>query len=157
MQSAEFVVKKHRQSLSHSTKNAPAQTPRRSMRRWLAAGALFLIAGGAAYLATSWLLRTTLPDDIVGEWRIEGGEMNGSRVSYARDGTFKTLVTVEGKEVEVKATVQKDGDTLRYTIVFPDTGKVMTRTQTIKSLTASEIIVEENRQQSRLVRIGGAR
>jgi uncharacterized protein (TIGR03066 family) len=126
-------------------------------RTWLVTGALFLVAGAVAYFALGWFLRSTLPDEIVGDWRIEGGEMNGTRVSFASDGTFKTLVTVDGKDVEVRATVQKHGNTLHYTMTLPDTRQRMTRTQTIKSLTGREMIVEEDREQSRLVRINHAK
>jgi hypothetical protein len=138
---------KHDQPQQHTPSNPPRY------RTWLVSGALFLVAGAGVYFALAWYLRPTLPDEIVGDWRIEGGEMNGTRVSFARDGTFKTFVIVDGKEVEVKAAVQKHNDTLHYTMVLPDTGQQVTKTQTIKSLTEREMVIEENHQQSRLVRI----
>lgn len=80
--------------------------------------------------------------------------MNGARLSFTRDGRFKALLTVNGREAEVDALVEKRDDTLRYTFFSPETGKRETKVQTIKSLTDREMVVEENRQLSRLVRVG---
>jgi uncharacterized protein (TIGR03066 family) len=149
------IVKNRRTGQMTGADKASRETRRRwpPIQTWLFVGALFLVSAGVAYFTVAWFLRPTLPDEIVGDWRIEGGEMNGTRVSFARDGTFTTFVLNDGKEVEVKATVRKQGDTLCYTMTLPNTGQKVTRTQTIKSLTERQMIVEENRQQSRLVRV----
>ncbi len=138
--------------------NQPPQEPRTpasaSLRKYLFGGLLFVAAVVLGYFVVTWLLRPTLPDSIVGEWRMAGGDIDGTRFSFARDGTFKAKLTVNGKEVEVQAHVEMHDDTLRYTILNPATGKNEIKIQTIKSLTDQEMVVEENRQQSRLVRIG---
>ena len=78
--------------------------------------------------------------------------MSGAQHSFSRDVQFTATFVVDGKEAQVDAVVQKHSDTLRYTIVAPN-GRTTTKTQTIKRLTEQEMINEENRQQSRLVRI----
>jgi hypothetical protein len=135
---------------------APSAGKRGTFRGWLLGGPLFLVSAVVAYFLVTALLRPTLPDSIVGDWRIEGGDLKGARFSFTRDGKFKAVLTVNGRPVEVDALVEKRDDTLRYTIVNPATGKKEIKVQTIKSLTEREMIVEENRQQSRLVRIGVA-
>jgi hypothetical protein len=119
---------------------------------WLFVGILFLVAAALAYVTVAWILRPTLPDALIGDRRIEGGQMSGAQHSFSRDGQFTATFVVDGKEAQVDAVVQKHSDTLRYTIVAPN-GRTTTKTQTIKRLTEQEMINEENRQQSRLVRI----
>src|SRR5262245_60770958 len=125
---------------------------RRGLSAWLFAGALVLVAAALSYFVLGWLLGPTLPAELVGEWRIVGGEMDGARLTFARDGSFTATLMVDGKPSQMEATVEKQGGKLRYTMVTPD-GRTMTKSQTIKLLTEWEMIIEENRQQSRLMRI----
>jgi hypothetical protein len=117
---------------------------------------LFLVPAVAAYLIARAYLRPALPDSIVGKWRIEGGDMDGARISFAPNGDFKAILDVDGRAVAVDASVAKQGDTLRYAIVNPQTGRTETKVQTITSLCERAMVVEENGQRSRLVRISSS-
>ena len=94
-----------------------------------------------------------LPDEIVGTWQVKDGEMNGTRMIFHRDGAFTSIVTIDGRDISIEARVALHDKTLRFTIVNGLTGKQETKTQTIRSLTETEMIVDEGGATSRLVRV----
>lgn len=135
-------------------KPAPDSKPAasRPMQRLLILALLFLASALGVYLAVRFLDRPTLSPDLVGEWRIVGGEMNGARLIYGADGTFQAKWTEGGRAVTMEARVEQHGDRLHYAVFDPASGRTVDKVQTILSLSPSELIIEENRRRSRLVR-----
>ena len=100
------------------------------------------------------MIRPGVSEALVGDWRIEGGEMSGARLSIHRDGRFEAWVPVDGRNVKIEATVAQRGSSLQFNFVNPQTGASEVKTQNIKSIAERELIVEENSVSCRLVRIG---
>ncbi len=121
--------------------------------RWLVVLVGLAGSGAASYFVLTTYVLPKLPDALVGTWQVRGGEMNGTQMTFQRDGTFTALVNLDGREVPVQARVEFHDKTLRFIVVNGLTGKEETKTQTIKSLTEKEMIVEENGATSKLVRV----
>ena len=113
-----------------------------SVRHWLLVFILVSVCGAATYFVLTTYVLARLPDTIVGTWRVDSGAMKGDTMTFERDGTFTAMVKAdEGGAAPVKARVEMRDDTLRYIFELPGVGR-QERTQTIKSLTPTEMIVQ---------------
>jgi hypothetical protein len=127
--------------------------PLSSIRHWLLVIVCLAVSGGASYFVLTTYVFARLPATIVGSWRVESGEMKGDTMTFHRDGTFTAMVRAnDGSVAPVKARVELRDETLRYIFEMPGAGR-QERTQTIKSLTPTEMIVQEGSGTCRLVRI----
>jgi hypothetical protein len=137
-----------------STAPVPTRTvPQSSVRRWLILFGCLALAGGGTYFVLTTYVIAKIPDEIVGTWQVKGGEMNGTKMTFHRDGTFTSMVTIEGRDIPIEARVALYDKTLQFTIVNGLTGKQETKTQTIRGLTETEMIVEESGATSKLIRV----
>lgn len=133
---------------------APAKLGRFSSGpRWLLLLVGLAASGGATYFVLTTYLWPPIPDTIVGTWKVMGGEMDGTRMTFDRDGNFSSKVTIDGSEIPVEARVALRGKTLRFVVVNGLTGREETKTQTIQRLTETEMTVEESGATSKLVRV----
>lgn len=128
------------------------KTTGRSSSKLLAVVFLVLSAGATYFLLTTYVF-AKIPDTIVGTWRVESGDMKGDKMTFHRDGTFTAMVAADdGKVAPVTARVELHDQTLRYIFEMPGAGR-QERMQTIKSLTPTEMIVEEGGASCKLVRV----
>src|SRR5262245_18609687 len=65
-------------------------------RRLVLLAGLFAVAVLIAFLAYRWL-RPGLPEEVVGSWRVQGGELAGAVLEFRRDGSFQALMDWPGK------------------------------------------------------------
>ena len=100
--------------------------------RWLVLLGCLAVAGTGTYFVLTTYVLPQLPDEIVGTWQVKGGEMNGTKMTFHRDGTFTSMVTIEGRDIPIEARVALYDKTLQFTIVNGLTGKRETKTQTIR-------------------------
>lgn len=122
--------------------------------KWALALLFISLTAGVTYAVFHFIILSKIPPEVVGTWRVEGGEMHGTRMTFHRNGTFKSLVRLDdGRDVLVEARVELRDKTLRFVYANPATGRNDTRTQTIKSLTPTEMIVQEGGGTSKLVRV----
>ena len=133
---------------------APAKSgPSSSKLHWLIVFGCLALAGGATYFVLTTYVLAKLPDTIVGTWRVESGVMKGDRMTFHRDGTFTAMVAADDGEVApVTARVELHDKTLRYIFEMPGAGR-QERIQNIKSLTPTEMIVDEGGASCKLVRV----
>jgi uncharacterized protein (TIGR03066 family) len=124
-----------------------------SVRRWLVLLCCLAVGGAGTYFVLNAYIFPKLPDSVVGTWQVTGGELNGTQMTFHRDGTFSSIVTIDGRDIPIEARVALHDKTLRFTIVNGFTGKQETKTQTVRSLTETEMIVEESGATSKLVRV----
>jgi hypothetical protein len=131
----------------------PAQAPRRWLPGW-AVPVLCVAVGAAVTIAVFefWIL-SRLPTALLGKWVVVEGEMEGATLEFFRDGTGK--LTNRGNVGTVKAKVSEDGKTLWTTVADPVTGKEVTHTQTIVSLTETELELEDRGTVLKLERASG--
>jgi hypothetical protein len=133
--------------------SAPAPSRHSAKFRWLLVLGCLAISAFTTYFVLTTYVLAKLPDTIVGTWRIENGDLKGDKMTFLRDGTFTAQVTAEdGRVAPVTARVELHDKTLRYIFEMPGAGR-QERVQTIKSLTPTEMIVEEGGVPCKLVRV----
>jgi len=149
---------KSKKAMTHGKQRSAVQTPANtpapsSMSRWMVILVCLVVAGGGSYFVMTSYVIAQVPAEIVGTWQVKGGEMNGTKMTFHRDGTFTSMVTIEGRDIPIEARVAVHDKALQFTIVNGFTGKQETKTQTVRSLTETEMIVEEGGVTSKLVRV----
>ena len=144
-----------RQATTTTTVADAGPTASAGRRRVLLLAVLFAAAVLVAFLAYRAFL-PGLPDEIVGRWRVQGGEPAGAVLAFRRDGSFQALMDWpgNGEKGVVEARVEVDGETIRFISMNPITKKEETKSQTIKQLTPNEMVLEDQRgARSKLVRV----
>jgi uncharacterized protein (TIGR03066 family) len=115
----------------------------RTRRKWVLVIAIIAIAFVASFAVFEFVLPGKLPSELVGEWRVVGGPMNGMTLQFKRNGTMIGKATVQGKDSEMEGQAEVAGNTLRTTTTNPFTGRPETGTQTIITLTETEFVTED--------------
>jgi hypothetical protein len=103
------------------------------------------VTTGVAFAAFEFLLPGRVPPELVRQWRVVGGPMDGTIFEFQRNGGMigrKSLGDNEGL-IEGKALVTDK--TLRTTTINPFTRKAETGTQTIVTLTETEFVTEDQK------------
>jgi uncharacterized protein (TIGR03066 family) len=136
-------------SRTHKAKQPHGEQPKavapagNAGRRWL----LMVLAAAAVALVSfavfQFLLPGKVPPELVGEWRVVGGRLDGMTLAFQRNGTMTGRAYVNGKENEITGEAVVTGTTLRTTTTNPYTGKEETGTQTIIALTETEFVTED--------------
>ncbi len=93
----------------------------------------------------AWVLPGPIPQELVGEWRVAGGPLNGMTLEFKRNGTMTGRTTVDGQERVLEGSAAVEGNVLRTTTVNPGTGRAETGTQTIVTLTETDLVTEDAR------------
>ncbi len=143
---------KQGQRKRRSRKAAPAgnHTPLRDQggRPWWhwAVIVVCVLAGAATgYFIFDQYVWARVPPELVGTWGVEGGEQDGATLEFQRNGEFRGRVNNRGREEIIKSQVTAAGNVLRFTSAHPTTGQVSVQTQTIKKLTATELVLEDEK------------
>ncbi len=121
----------------------PQPTPS-SPWRWPLLVLCMVLAAGATWAVLEFAGWSRIPHALVGKWVVEGGEQDGATFDFHRDGTMIGRINLNGKEGIIKARVRADGDQLFITTQNPNTGRDDTRAQTIKTLTRTELVLEDS-------------
>ena len=113
--------------------------------KWLVVVIAIALVAGASYAACVFLLPGRIPPELVGQWRVVGGKLDGPTFEFSRDGTMISAFRTDGKELAMEGTAEVTDKTLRTTTTSPFTGKAETGTQTIVTLTETEFVTEDAR------------
>jgi uncharacterized protein (TIGR03066 family) len=100
---------------------------------------------GVSFTLFEFLLPGRVPAELVGQWRVVGGPMDGMTMEFQRDGTMIGRATINGKEGLLEGTALVTGNTLRTTTTNFYTGKAEIGRQTIVSLTETEFVTEDSK------------
>src|SRR5262245_4687240 len=118
----------HRDRTSQATADKKAAPqPGRWLPRWavvllviaLAAGATFALFEFVLFALFEFALLSKVPPELVGKWRVVGGQMDGVTFEFQRNGTMTGKHTVDGKEGLIEGKAEVTGTTLRTTTVNP--------------------------------------
>jgi uncharacterized protein (TIGR03066 family) len=112
-------------------------------RKWLVMIAVAAVVAAASFTVFELVLPGRIPSELVGVWRVVGGKLNGMTLEFRRNGTMIGKAVVDGKDNEMEGEVAVRGRILRTTTTNPYTGKADTGTQTIISLTETELVTED--------------
>jgi uncharacterized protein (TIGR03066 family) len=97
----------------------------------------------ASFAVFEFVLPGKIPPEIVGEWRVVGGDWSGMTLEFKRNGSMTGKVFANGKDNVIEGEAEVDGKTLRTTTTNPYTGKSETGTQTIITLTPTELVTQD--------------
>ncbi len=110
-------------------------------------GVCLLGAAGGTWAFFEFFVFSKVPSELVGKWVVQGGEQDGATFDFYRNGGMVGRINMAGKEGIVNARVAVEGDNLLITTQNPRTGREETKTQRIKTLTANELVLEDERRQ----------
>jgi uncharacterized protein (TIGR03066 family) len=135
----------HRANRNGTAKPAdkPSVPARRSPRKWAIALLVVLLAAGGTFVLFEYVIVSKVPRELVGRWRVVGGQMDGFVMEFSRRGAMTGRKSAAEGEVVIEGRARVDGATLRTTTVNPFTGREDTGTQTIVTLTETEFVTED--------------
>jgi hypothetical protein len=113
--------------------------------RWVLLALCLVIPAAGAWAAFEFLVWNKLPPELVGKWVVLEGPQEGATLDFSRRGTLIGKVNLAGKEGILNARVQVDGKKLLSTTKHPRTGQDETHVQVIRTLTAKEMVLEDER------------
>jgi uncharacterized protein (TIGR03066 family) len=102
------------------------------------------LAGAGTYALLEYVILSKVPPELVGRWRVVSGQMNGATFEFRRNGTMIGSMFADGKENLLEGKARSDGKILRTTTTNPYTGKAETGTQTIVTLTQTQLITQDS-------------
>src|SRR5262245_22149569 len=111
-------TRKERAAANQQHREGPTQppggdspAPGRGRWLWTAGLVLLTIAAAAGFSAVlfEFILPGRLPPEVVGRWRVVGGEMDGTVMEFQRNGAMVGKRVVEGKEGRIEGTADVDG------------------------------------------------
>ena len=130
----------------HGQPSSPCnQQPRAGWRlpKWLVGLVCIALVAGVSFVAFELLLPGKIPPELVGEWRVVGGQMDGTIFEFQRNGAMTGRLTKDGNDRLIEGTAEVGGNTLRTTTTNPFTKRPETGTQTIVTLTENEFVTED--------------
>lgn len=94
-----------------------------------------------------------IPSELVGKWVVVDGprEYADATFDFHRSGAMQAIVNLQGKQGTIDATIRVEGKTIFSTSRRPTTGEVRTTIQVIRSLTPTELVVED--EQGKLMKM----
>jgi hypothetical protein len=123
----------------------------------LVAGVCLAGAAAATYYLVDYVLFTRIPAALAGTWVVQGGKQDGVRLEFQRNGNFLARLSIGGEAGVVHARAEvdpTDEKVLRITSTDQMTGRNMTKTHIIRSLTEKELLLEDPTGEiSKLVRV----
>jgi uncharacterized protein (TIGR03066 family) len=114
-----------------------------SLLHWAVLGLCLLLVGGGTWAFFEFVVWNTLPSQLVGKWVIQGGEQDGATLDFSRSGIMVGRMNHRGTLAIVNARARVEGKTLFITTRNPNTRADETRAQTMKTLTATELVIED--------------
>jgi uncharacterized protein (TIGR03066 family) len=97
----------------------------------------------ASFAVFEFILPGKIPPELVGEWRVVDGGPTGMTLEFKRNGTMTGRAVIDGKENVMEGEAEVTGNTLRTTTTNPFTGRSETGTQTIVTLTETELVTQD--------------
>jgi uncharacterized protein (TIGR03066 family) len=147
--------KRHTQA---SSGNGSKPVPKHAapwLRRWLSTLTLVALAGAGSYAVVHFFILTRVPPAMVGTWVVtdvnatgsdkSNEALQGGRMQFSRDGAMILQANMDGKGYTIKATVEVEGKELRITSVNPNNGQAVTDVQTIRTLEADRLVIEDHK------------
>jgi uncharacterized protein (TIGR03066 family) len=110
---------------------------------------LLLPLGLAAFLL-SWavlelVVWNVLPEELLGKWVVTQGPQEGATFDFYRSGKMIGRINQAGKLHIIDAVVRLEDNKIYSTTRHPQTGQETTVAQTIRTLTAWDLVVEDSK------------
>jgi uncharacterized protein (TIGR03066 family) len=111
--------------------------------KWVVLLVAVAVVFAVSFAVFEFILPGRIPQELVGEWRVVGGDLSGMTMEFKRNGSMRGRAVINGKENEMEGTAEVSGKTLRTTTTNPFTNRRETGTQTIVKLNDSELVTED--------------
>jgi uncharacterized protein (TIGR03066 family) len=117
------------------------------LRSRLALVLALVLAGGATWALFEFVVWNKVPQELVGKWEVAEGpkEYRGAVFQFFRNGDMEGMVDVGDYLNIIKSTIRVEGKKIFVTSKHPRTGQEATQVQLIRTLTATELVVEDER------------
>ena len=139
---ARHAKKKHVASPPGAVTSSPRQGTLYGM---LIAVVCALLVATGTWALFEFVIWNVTPPELVGKWVVVEGPQEGATFDFYRNGTLRGIVNVGGKEGIVDAQIHVEGKKIFSTTRNPNTGKDDTLIQNIRTLTATGLILEDEK------------
>jgi uncharacterized protein (TIGR03066 family) len=106
-----------------------------------------LLAGLGTWVVLEFVIWNRVPAELLGKWVVQQGPQEGATFDFYRNGTMVGKVNVGGKEAIINATIRVEDKTIYSTTQHPQTGQTDTKKLLIRTLTATQMVVEDEQGQ----------
>lgn len=134
-----------RKQNSHRSTPADPTPARMSRRRWALLGLCLVLACGGTWAFAEFVVWNRIPSELVGKWVVTHGDQEGATFDFYRGGQMVGRVNQGGQLGIVSATIRVEGKTILATTRHPQTGEELTVAQKIRTLTATTLVVEDDK------------
>jgi uncharacterized protein (TIGR03066 family) len=138
---------KHKMQRKQPAASPPRAAVAGSGKRWLVLALAVAFSAGGVWAFCEFVVWNRLPSELVGKWVVTDGPQEGATFDFFRNGTMVGKIDVQGREGIIDASVRVEGNKLYSTTTHPQSGRADTRVQTIRTLTATALVVEDDRGQ----------
>ena len=139
-------TRRHRDGTAQTGGGGKPPAPRaRWLPKWAAVLLVVALVAGGAFAVFEFILPSRIPRELVGEWRVVGGELSGATFEFRRDGSMTSTFRTGDKEFAMDGKAEVTGKTLRTATNNPFTGRAESGTQTIVTLTETEFVTEDGK------------
>ncbi len=122
---------------------APSTAGPLSAKRAALLGICLLLSGGGTWAVMEFVVWNTTPPELVGKWVVTHGPQEGATFDFHRNSTMIGRVNQDGKLGIVNARIHVEDDKIYATTKNPRTGQDTTLVQTIRTLTARNLVIED--------------
>jgi uncharacterized protein (TIGR03066 family) len=109
------------------------------------------VAFGGTWAFLERVVWARVPSELVGKWVVTEGPQEGATFDFYRSGSMVGRVNAGGNEAVVNARIRVEDNKIYSTTTNPHTGRDETMILTIRTLTARELVVED--QQGKVLRM----
>jgi hypothetical protein len=128
---------------AHTAGPGRPASPKRSLGFLLIAAFCVLVAFGGTWALFEFVIWNVTPPELVGKWVVVEGPQEGATFDFFRNGTLLGRLNVHGKEHIVDARIRVEDRKIFSTTRNPNTGQDDTRVQIIRTLTATDLVTED--------------
>src|SRR5262245_33243767 len=91
--------------------------------KWIVLGVAAAVVFASSFAVFEFVLPGRIPQELVGEWRVVGGDLSGMTLEFKRSGAMKGRAVVNGIEREMEGTAELTGKSLSTTTTNPFTNR----------------------------------
>jgi uncharacterized protein (TIGR03066 family) len=136
-------AKNHKQRHTATLSPQTVKAPRR--KGFLILGVVLAGAGafGGTWAFCEFVLWNRVPSELVGKWVVTEGPQEGATFDFYRNGNLRARLNAGGREAIMEARVRVEDKKIYSTTTNPNTGQDDTKVLMIRTLTARELVVED--------------
>ena len=133
------------QEATPGRQTGPRPAGQSSLKHWALLAACLAVACTGTWAVFEYVVWAKIPSEMAGKWVVQGGEQDGATFDFHRNGTMLGRINVGGNLHKIYADIRVEDKRLYSTTENPQTKQLLTRVQTIRTLTADRMVLEDER------------